>query len=63
LGETDFLDTAASDGTAASSLVERRIWSIGRGEPKRSEKILSQCQFIYHKYHIGYSEVEAKTLG
>jgi hypothetical protein len=68
LGETNFLGAAASNGTSVSALDDRRVWSIGRikpdrGEPKCSEKILSQYQFFYHKSHIDYSEVEPRTLG
>jgi hypothetical protein len=38
--------------------VEQRWNHTDRGNPKDSQKILSQCHFVHHKTHVDYPENE-----
>jgi hypothetical protein len=43
-----------------SILMEHRWNEIDRGKPKYSEKNLSQCHFVHHKFHMDRPGIETE---
>jgi hypothetical protein len=41
---------------------ERRWNDIDRGKPNNSEKNMSQCHFVHHKFHMDWPGREPETV-